>query len=153
MNIRIATSLDRDGINDVYSSAFPDSERELVSTLAVNLLSEDTSPQTLSYVAAIEGAVVGHVAFSPVTMESHENVQGYILAPLGVKPDFQKRGIGSTLIERGMHQFLGMGVHLLFVYGDPAFYGRYGFRADVADRYTPTLPASISLWLAGHRPE
>ena len=115
----------------------PEGEREIVATLAVNLLSEDTTPPTLSYVAETEGAVVGHVAFSPVTMESHENWQGYILAPLGVKPDYQQRGIGSELIESGMQQLLGMGVNILFVYGDPALYCRYGFRTDVADRYTP----------------
>ena len=137
MNIRIATRLDRDEIQGVYLSAFSESEREMVSKLAVNLLSEDTSPQTYSYVAETEGAVVGHVALSPILMDDHEHWHGYILAPLAVKPDYQKRGIGSKLIERGMQQLLKMGAHILFVYGDPTFYGRFGFRADAADRYTP----------------
>ena len=108
-----------------------------MSQLADNLLLEDTSPHTLSYVAEIEGAVVGHVAFSPVAMDSHEQLQGYILAPLGVKPDYQKRGIGSNLIQSGIQQLVGIGVNILFVYGDPTFYSRYGFRADIADRYAP----------------
>ena len=137
MNIRLATTLDRDNVRSVYLSTFPEGERELVSKLAVNLLSEETAPQTISYVAEIEGAVVGHVAFSPVAIDSNENVQGYILAPLGVNPDFQKRRIGSQLIESGMQQLLGMDINILFVYGDPKYYGRFGFSADVADRYIP----------------
>jgi len=137
MSIRLATSLDRDDVRDVYLSAFPEGEREIVSKLAVNLLSEETTPQTISLVAETEGAVVGHVAFSPVTIDNNENFQGYILAPLGVKPDYQRRRIGSKLIESGMQQLAVMGVHILFVYGDPKYYGRFGFSADAADRYTP----------------
>ena len=106
MSIRIATSLDRDDVRDVYLCAFPEGEREIVSELAINLLSERTTPQTISLVAETEGAVVGHVAFSPVTIDNNENLQGYILAPLGVKPDYQKRRIGSKLIESGIQQLI-----------------------------------------------
>ena len=137
MSIRIATSLDRDDVGDVHLCAFPEGEREIVSKLAINLLSERTTPQTISLVAETEGAVVGHVAFSPVTIDNNENLQGYILAPLGVKPDYQKRRIGSKLVESGIHQLLIMGVNILFVYGDPEYYSKFGFSADVADRYTP----------------
>lgn len=137
MSIRIATSLDRDNVRDVHLCAFPEGEREIVSKLAINLLSERTTPETISLVAETEGAVVGHVAFSPVTIHNNENLQGYILAPLGVKPDYQKRRIGSKLIESGMQQLLKMGVNILFVYGDPEYYSKFGFSTDVADRYTP----------------
>ena len=137
MSIRIATGLDRDDVRDVHLCAFPEGEREIVSKLAINLLSERTTPQTISLVAETEGAVVGHVAFSPVTIDNNENLQGYILAPLGVKPDYQKHRIGSKLIESGMQQLLKMGVNILFVYGDPEYYSKFGFSADVADRYTP----------------
>ena len=137
MHIRIATSLDRDDVRDVHLAAFAEGEREIVSKLAINLLSEETTPQTISLVAETEGAVVGHVAFSPVTIGTNENCQGYILAPLGVKPDYQKRRIGSKLIESGMQQLSRIGVDILFVYGDPSYYSRFGFSADAAVRYTP----------------
>jgi putative acetyltransferase len=136
MYIRPATSLDRDDVRGVYLSAFPEGEREIVSKFAVNLLSEETTPQIISLVAETEGAVIGHAAFSPVTIDYNENVQGYILAPLGVRPDYQRQRIGSKLIESGMQQLLVMGVNILFVYGDPEYYGRFGFRADAADRFT-----------------
>ena len=137
MGIRIATSQDRDDVRDVYMCAFPEGERDIVSRLAINLLSERTIPETISLVAEVEGAVVGHVAYSPVAIDNSENIQGYILAPLGVKPDYQKRRIGSGLIESGMQQLLKTGVNILFVYGDPDYYSRYGFSVEVAGRYIP----------------
>ena len=79
MHIRIATSLDRDDVRGVHLAAFAEDEREIVSKLAVNLLSEETTPQTISLVAETEGAVVGHVGFSPVTIGTNENYQSFIL--------------------------------------------------------------------------
>lgn len=137
MSIRSATPQDQDGIQSVHWSAFGEDEREMVSRLAVNLLAEEGRPQTISLVAEIGGTVVGHVAFSPVALANDKNFQGYILAPLGVKPTYQKHRIGSKLIEHGLEQLSAMGVHVVFVYGDPKFYGRFGFTADAAHQYTP----------------
>lgn len=137
MNIRIATNQDRDDIQSVYLSAFPKGESEIVSKLAVDLLSENTTPQTISLVAETDDSVVGHIAFSPVMIDNNENFKGYILAPLGVKPDYQKRRIGSMLIEYGMQQLSAMKVNIVFVYGDPKYYERFGFNADAARNYTP----------------
>ena len=137
MSIRIATSLDRDDVREIHLCAFPEGEKQIVSTLAVNLLSEETSPKTISLVAEADGAVVGHIAFSPVTVNNNKNLKGYILAPLGVKPKYQKRQIGSKLIESGMERLSKMGVNVLFVYGDPKYYGKFGFNADLASGYSP----------------
>ena len=137
MNIRVATSLDRGSIHSVHWSAFAENERDLVSKLAVDLLSENTTPQVISLVAESEGIVVGHAAFSPVTFDHNENLQGYILGPLGVKPDYQKRGIGSKLVASGMDRLSKLGVNILLVYGDPEYYGRFGFSVGAAKRYLP----------------
>ncbi|MBW1780244.1 MAG: N-acetyltransferase [Deltaproteobacteria bacterium] len=136
MNIRIATNQDRDDIQRVHLSAFPEDEREIVSKLAIDLLSEKTTPQTISIVAETNGTIVGNIAFSPVIIDNDENFQSYILAPLGVTPDYQKRHIGSKLIEYGMQQLSDMGVNVVFVYGDPKYYNRFGFSADAAHPYT-----------------
>ena len=117
--------------------AFSEGENKKVSTLATNLLSEETNPETISLVAEADGAVVGHIAFSPVTINNNKSWIGYILAPLGVKPEYQKRQIGSRLIESGMERLSRMGVNVVFVYGDPKYYGKYGFNADIASRYSP----------------
>ena len=137
MHIRLATSLDRDDIYNVHWSAFAEGEREIVSKLAVNLLSEESTPQTISLVAETEGIIVGHVALSPVAFDNNEGIQGYIFAPLGVKPGHQKCRIGSKLIDSGMQQLSSMGVAILFVYGDPKYYSKFGFCVDTAERYIP----------------
>jgi putative acetyltransferase len=137
MHIRAATNLDRDNVYKIHWSAFESSERELVAELAVNLLAENAVPRVISLVAENDGVVAGHVAFSPVTSRDNENFLGYILAPLAVKPDYQKCSIGSKLIESGVQQLSTMGVQIIFVYGDPEYYSRFGFRVDVAEPYMP----------------
>jgi putative acetyltransferase len=135
--IRVATSLDREDVREIHLCAFPEGEKQIVSMLAVNLLSEEISPKTISLVAEADGAVVGHIAFSPVTVNNNKSWKGYILAPLGVKLEYQKRQIGSKLIESGMERLSRMGVNVLFVYGDPKYYGKFGFNADLASGYSP----------------
>lgn len=142
MHIREATGRDRESVRSVHLSAFSEQERELVAELAENLLTKKTTPESLSLVAEpleaeSEGLVVGHIAFSPVTLEGDSHFRGYILAPLGVKAGQQKSGIGSKLIEHGMEEVRKMGVGMLFVYGDPAFYGRFGFSAKTAEPFVP----------------
>lgn len=137
IGIRTATDDDRDHVRSVYLSAFPEGEREIVSNLALALLSADTTPNLLSLVAEAKGAVVGHVAFSPVTLSSNKSFRGYILAPLAVSPEWQKRGIGSQLVKDGIQQQLSMGVDIVFVYGDPKYYGRFGFSTKAAEPFEP----------------
>ena len=64
IEIRIATGADVDRVRSVHLCAFPEGEREIVSNLAVALLSEDASPNIISLVAEVKGAIVGHVAYS-----------------------------------------------------------------------------------------
>ena len=57
----------------------------------------------LSLVAAVEGHVVGHILFSPATLESKDHtVEGMGLAPLAVRPEHQKKGIGTALVRAGL---------------------------------------------------
>jgi putative acetyltransferase len=137
MEIRIATSHDADEIRGIHLSAFPETESEIIAKLAVNLLLEETTPPTVSLVAEADGVAVGHVAFSPVAIHSKEDFRGYILAPLAVRPDYQKRGIGSRLVESGRQRLSELGAGILFVYGDPRYYGRFGFSVEAAGGYVP----------------
>ena len=137
IRIRIASDLDRDDIRALHLSAFPEGESQLVASLAVNLLGQETSPETISLVAETDNELLGHIAFSPVAAEAGWNWQGYILAPLGVKPAHHNHGIGSRLVERGIEQLKQTGVNVLFVYGDPEYYKRFGFSAKTAAAFTP----------------
>lgn len=139
MNIREATHEDKAGVRAVHLAAFPEGEREVISELAVNLLLEQTFPPTISLVAEIDGSLVGSLVLSPVTI-SNNLMQAYILAPLGVKPENQHQKIGSKLIKSGIKMLREAGVHVLFVYGDPAYYSRFGFDVDIGEKFTPPYP-------------
>lgn len=137
MTVRTATQLDRDAICRVHKAAFSENEREMVSELAIKLLVEETAPKTISLVAELEGGIVGHVALSPVSIENEKSFLGFILAPLGVAPAYQNRRIGTTLIESGLQRVSSVGANILFVYGDPNYYGKFGFSVEAAERYNP----------------
>lgn len=90
---------------------------------------------TLSLVAvagdAGPTAILGHVAFSPVTIDGAD-CGWFGLGPVSVRPDRQRGGIGSGLIREGLRRLRAMGAGGCVVLGDPAYYGRFGFAADPA---------------------
>ncbi len=135
--IRVATNQDRDDIRDVHLQAFSGDEGKLIADLAVKLLTEESDPATISLVAETHAKLVGHVAFSPVFSGVNNKCLGYILAPLAVTPQFQKTGVGSKLVSSGMERLEEQGVNVLFVYGDPRFYERFGFTAARAAKFSP----------------
>lgn len=107
-------------IRDVVSVAFPgDLESRLVECLRAS------GRLFVSVVALVEGRVVGHIAFSPVTHEGRQIGVG--LAPLAVHPDFQRQGVGRRLVETGLSACQDRGFPCVVVLGDPAYYGRFGF--------------------------
>jgi len=79
-----------------------------------------------SLVATQGGEVVGHVAFSPVTING-EAGDWYGLGPVSVWPDRQRRGIGQALIREGRRRLQGMGAGGCVLLGDPAYHARFGF--------------------------
>lgn len=135
LKIRTATKADREGICAIGLAAFDPSENELVARLAVELLDEIASPPTISLAAEEGGALVGHVAFSAVWMKADGRFVGRILSPLAVRPERQKGGIGSALVREGLQESKRLGARIVFVYGDPGYYGRFGFTADQAQGY------------------
>jgi putative acetyltransferase len=101
---------------------------------------------SLSLVAEIDGAVAGHVAFSPVTV-SDGSAGWYGLGPIAVDPARQGRGIGSALVRTGLAHLRAAGASGAVLLGDPAYYGRFGFAAGPARRLDGVPPAYF-LYLA-----
>jgi len=85
-------------------------------------------------VASIGGEVVGHVLFSALTLELDTGgaPRAAALAPLAVHPTAQRRGIGTALVLSGLEDCGEQGIEAVFVLGDPAYYGRFGFSAPLA---------------------
>jgi len=81
---------------------------------------------TLSLVAEYNGEVVGHIAFSPVTM-SDGIPDWYGLGPVSVLPEFQRSGIGSALINEGLTRLKRLGARGCCLVGHPDYYPRFGF--------------------------
>ena len=100
---------------------------------------------TLSLVAEIEGQVVGHIAFSPVGV-SDGTQDWYGLGPVSVMPEYQKIGIGQSLIQEGLSLLREMGGRGCVLVGDPNYYNRFGFR-NYSDLIHEGLPQEVFLAL------
>ncbi|WP_163266401.1 GNAT family N-acetyltransferase [Chelativorans alearense] len=84
---------------------------------------------TLSLVAEEGGAIIGHIAFSPVTIDgTHFNWFG--LGPVSVQPEMQRQGIGKALILTGLEMLKERGAHGCALIGNPEIYSRVGFESD-----------------------
>jgi putative acetyltransferase len=82
----------------------------------------------ISLVAVSDDAVVGHVMLSPMSAP----FRALGLAPLAVLPEFRERGIGAALTRAAIDRARAEGWAAVFVLGDPSYYGRFGFRSDLA---------------------
>jgi len=123
MTIRDEKNEDIAVIRKVIEEAFGQpAEADLVDALRRN------GKATLSLIAEEDGRVVGHILFSPVTIESGEaEFAGVGLAPLAVLPEFQNRGVGSSLTRNGLDRCREAGHPFVVVLGHPHYYPRFGF--------------------------
>jgi len=137
MNIRLAQETDLDSILKVIETAFSDEENKVIINLVQELFREVTSPSIKSLVAEVNNQVIGYVSYSPIFLKSDTSICGYILAPLAVSPEHQNKGVGSNLINAGIDMLTNDGVGVLLVYGDPAYYGRFGFKEEIGHSFVP----------------
>jgi putative acetyltransferase len=127
MEIRDACATDAAAIRRVHREAFGgDLEVRLVDLL------RERGKAIVSLVAVEVGEVVGHVLFSPVTIDGAERVRALGLAPVGVLPANQRAGIGSALIREGIRRAAAGGYELIVLVGAPAYYAKFGFHAAKA---------------------
>ena len=122
VSVRVERLEDFDQVKEILLKAFPSKdESELVTQL------RNESTLKLSLVATLNEIVVGHILFSKVTLRKevgtvHE-IEGQGLAPLAVHPDYQKKGIGSLLIKKGMEILKSQNIPYVVVLG-PKLYSK-----------------------------
>lgn len=149
VRIRPAAQSDAADVRAVLAAAFPTpAEAELVEELGRD------GDLVLSFVAVDDGRVVGYAAFSRMAVSADEaRVPTLALGPIAVLPALQRRGIGGRLIESGLAAANGRGISLVFVLGDPDFYGRFGFRAQTAAPFASPYagPHLMAQWLSSPR--
>jgi putative acetyltransferase len=138
MEIRSERDGDAHAIRAVTTSAFLNAPHTSHTEAAIVDALRASGALAISLVAEDDGEVIGHVAFSPVTINGDAN-GWYGLGPVSVRPDRQRRGIGRALIREGLDRLRRIPARGLVVLGDPSYYVRFGFVSDPRLRY-PNVP-------------
>ena len=124
MNIRFEQPNDIEQIKNVHLIAFEtDTEANIVDAL------RNAGVELISIVAEKNGEIIGHILFSPVTLDGVTKIMG--LAPMAVLPNWQRKGVGSKLINEGMKACEKAGYEAVVVLGHPDYYPRFGFEPSV----------------------
>lgn len=133
--IRHARASDHAAIREINEAAFakPD-EARLIEAL------RDAGDVMFELVAEADGAVVGHILFSRLWADRTELIAA--LAPMAVRPDHQRKGLGGQLVERGIEACREFGAHAVIVLGHPDYYPRFGFSAQAASNVTSPYSGS-----------
>jgi putative acetyltransferase len=130
--IRDETTADYDTISTITEEAFRSLEISSHTEQYIVEALRRARALSVSLVAELEGKVVGHIAFSPVSMS--DGTSGwYGLGPVSVLPELQKQGIGKALIREGLARLKALGARGCVLVGHPGYYTQFGFRN------TPTL--------------
>ena len=152
VSIRPELPQDYAAIHVVTEIAFRDVEHSDGSEpRIVDRLRED-GDLTLSLVAEDGDQIVGHIAFSPVSVT--DGAEGwYGLGPVSVIPELQKQGIGFRLVQRGIADMRELGARGIVLLGSPEYYARFGFKHEPQLAYPGPPPEYFqSLVLEGELP-
>lgn len=126
MIIRNERSSDIEAITQVTVAAFRDCPHGDHTEQFVICALRAAGALIVSLVAELDGTVVGHIAFSPVTI-SGRDCDWYGMGPVSVPPEYQRQGIGSALINEGLRLLGTLGGKGCVLVGDPNYYTRFGF--------------------------
>jgi len=137
-------ALPADHIEPLFRDAFTQSEGEaegrMIGALARALLDTTPSEDLRVYLAEEGDELVGAIIVTRLTFE--DPIEAFIVAPVATHPDWQRRGIAQGLLRCGINDLRKAGVQLLMTYGDPAFYGKVGFKPVSPDAIQP--PCDLS---------
>ena len=144
--IRPERPADAAAISALTTAAFAGAEHSDGTEAQIVDRLRDAGALLVSLVAERDGAIIGHVAFSDVTIGGQD--LGWVgLGPVSVAPGLQAGGVGSALIREGLTQAQAMGRKGCVVLGDPGYYARFGFQVTPGVIY-PGVPAEYFMALS-----
>ncbi len=134
IKIRLEKAEDAQAIHQVTDAAFKLNPHSSGTEGAIVEALREAGALTVSLVATVDHEIVGHIAFSPVTIDGHD-LGWFGLGPVSTRPDLHRQGIGSALIREGLKRLKQMESAGCVLLGDPHFYRRFGFENDAELRY------------------
>jgi len=151
--IRSETDADVDAITQVTVTAFKTleishhTEQFIIAALRI------AKALTISLVAEVDGWVIGHIAFSPLTI-SDGTRNWYGLGPVSVLPAYQRQGIGKALIREGLSRLKNMNAQGCCLVGHPEYYRKFGFK-NMPGLVHEGVPQEVFFALSfdGHTPQ
>ena len=148
MEIRPESSEDRAGIYQLIQAAFADKDYSSgTEGLIVDALRKQ-GDLTISLVAIQSETLVGHIAFSPVSIAGQsENI--YSLGPVAADPSLRFQGIGTALINAGLERLQVLKARACVLIGDPNYYHRFGFVGNCGLRYGELPPSYVQALVWG----
>src|SRR4051812_3309138 len=153
--VREQRPAERPAVRDVIVRAF---NEVVVADLAEALQDHLGRPSGASYVAELDGELVGHVQLSWSWIDAPARlVDVLVLSPLSVVPEHQRQGIGRQLVRHAIVGARQLGAPLLFLEGDPRYYGPLGFQPGADHGFTaPSVripaPGFQVVLLSAHEP-
>jgi len=153
INIRNETDADVGAITDVTIAAFKTlgisnhTEQFIIKALRAS------KALTVSLIAELEGCVIGHIAFSPVTI-SDGTQNWYGLGPVSVLPAYHRQGIGKALVLEGLSRLKALNAQGCCLVGHPDYYRKFGFK-NMSGLVHEGVPQEVFLALSfgGHTPQ
>ena len=152
ITIRSETDSDINAIGDVTSAAFETLEISDHTEQFIIQVLRDAKALAISLVAEANGEIIGHIAFSPVTIS--DGTRGwYGLGPVSVLPAYQRQGVGRALVKEGLSRLKAMNAQGCCLVGHPEYYKQLGFRNPSGLMVEGVPPeAFFALSFSGHYP-
>jgi putative acetyltransferase len=150
--IRSETNADVSAIAEVTVAAFKTLEISNHTEQFIIAALRTAKVLMVSLVAEVDGRVVGHIAFSPVTI-SDGSPNWYGLGPVSVLPEYQRQGIGKALIQEGLSRLKDMNAQGCCLVGHPDYYRKFGFK-NMPELVLEGVPQEVFFALSfdGHTP-
>lgn len=127
-------------VRQAFGDAEGENEGRVISELVEQLVMTTDPGDLKGFVSLLDDNIVAVVFFSRLSVPEGQRI--FMLSPMAVATKWQHQGLGSNLIRHGLHNLWNNGVALVVTYGDPAYYGRFGFKQILSSTLCPPWPLS-----------